>query len=222
MNKIMKIGKRHIIGVMSVYMLFAVNVFAQQDRYAKTLLDEVSKKYDNYKTIQANFTFKALPADGSGYDDRGTLFLNKSTNQYRINLENQEILSDGKSVWSVIHDYEEVQINEADSTSDAIGPTNLFTFYKNGFKYLTMDDEREAGKLYNVIELSPNDTQKNYFKIKLRINQNKHIHDVTIFDKSGARYTYTIDTLYVNHVLPSSRFTFEKGKYPNYEVVDLR
>jgi len=215
---------RKMKGILIAFMvLFSVAVVvAQTDPHAKKLLDEVSKKYDAYRTIQSDFTFAAQQVQGESYSDKGTLYLNKPRNQYRINLSAQELIGDGKATWSILKEDKEVQVNEADNSTDAIGPNNLFTFYKEGFKYVSMDDERLGQETLNVIELSPIDTRKNYFKIKLRVNKNKHIHDVLIFDKSGARYTYTIKALYVNHQIPDTYFAFNKSNYTGYEVVDLR
>jgi len=203
--------------------LFSMSSAVAQDRYAKSLLDEVSKKYDSYKTIQSNFTFKAVQAKGESYTDKGEMFLNKPAQQYKIVLPAQELISDGKSTWSVLKEDKEVQVSDADHSNESIGPNNIFTFYKTGFKYISMDDENvaSAGKL-KVVELSPIDTKRNYFKIKLRVNKNNHIHDVTIFDKSGSRYTYTINTLYVNNPIAPQTFQFQKVNYPGFEVVDLR
>lgn len=212
--------KKTVILLLSVFA--TICAFAQTDAAAKKLLDEVSKKYDSYRTIQADFTFNAQQPQGSPYSDKGVLYLNKPKNQYSIQLTTQNLISDGKSTWSVLKEDQEVQVTAADNTNDAIGPNNLFTFYKTGFKYVSMDNERVGQDVLNVIELSPIDTKKNYFKIKLRINKNKHIHDVLIFDKSGAKYTYTIKSLYVNHPINASQFTFNAKDYPKYEIVDLR
>jgi len=213
--------KKQII-VLTLFLWSTLAAFAQNDPAAQKLLDQVSKKYDAYNTIQSNFGFSAQQAKGESYADQGTLFLNKLKNQYRIQLSSQELISDGKTTYSILKEDKEVQIADADNSSSSIGPNNLFTFYKSGFKYVSADDERVSGEVLNVVELSPTDTKNNYFKIKLRINKNKHIHDVLIFDKSGARYTYTIKTLYVNNPLANSNFTFNKANYPKYELVDLR
>lgn len=194
----------------------------ENDAFAKKLLDEVSQKYDGYKTIMSDFRFEGVMPDGESYSDGGTLRLEKQTNKYRIKLNSQEMISDGKSSWFILPEDKEVQITEVDNTSGAIAPNNLFTFYRTGYKYISMDDERENGEVYNVVELSPLETNSNYFKIKLRINKNKHIHDVTVFDKGGSRYTYTIRTLYVNQDINPSFFTFQKERYAGYDVVDLR
>lgn len=204
------------------FVLFAFQSYAQTDDYAKKLLNEVSKKYDAYKTIQSDFSFTAKQAEGDDYADSGVLFLNKPDNKYRIKLRSQDLISDGKAVWSISKETKEVQVSEVESNDNTIGPNNLFTFYQKGFKYISMDDERDGKDVLNVIELSPTDASANYFKIKLRINKNKHIHDVAIFDKSGAKYTYKINALYVNNDIPAGNFKFNKAAYSGYEVVDLR
>lgn len=200
----------------------ALLTFAQTDPAAKALLDKVAKKYDGYKTIQSDFSFTAKQAEGEAYTDKGKMALNKPKNQFQIQLTDQDIISDGKTTWSILKQDKEVQLTTADNSGESIGPNNLFTFYKKGFKYVSMPDERQGQDVLKVVELSPLDTQKNYFKIKLRINKNMHIQDVQIFDKSGARYTYSIQTLYVNQPIPASNFTFQAAKYKDFEIVDLR
>jgi len=205
-----------------VALLSATFAFGQNNS-AKNILDEVSKKYDSYNTIQSDFTFKAAQANGENYTDKGQLFLNKAANQYKITLPTQDLISDGKSTWSVLKEDKEVQVSDADNSGQSIGPNNIFTFYKSGYKFgsSTSESVGSAGKV-TAIDLTPEDSKSNYSKIQVRINKNKHIHDVTIFDKSGAKYTYTINTLFVNSPIAGSTFQFNKGKYSDFEVVDLR
>lgn len=208
----------------AIAFLFIGNIHAsaQADGEAERILKQVSDKYDAYKTIQANFEFLVELPESDTHTDKGTLYLDKPHNSYRIKLSNQEVISDGKSVWSILPEDEEVQITDPMENDEAIGPNNIFTFYKKGYKYVRMEDEFSKGKRLKVIELAPENTQQNYFKIKLRINENSHIHDVKIFDKSGARYTYSITNLYVNHTINRGHFSFQKEKYKNFEIVDLR
>lgn len=213
-----------LVWMVALFSWTTVNTIQAQenDAFAKKLLDEVSQKYDGYRTIMSDFRFVATMPDGESYSDGGTLRLEKQSNKYRIKLNSQEMISDGKSSWFILPEDKEVQITEVDNNSGAIAPNNLFTFYRTGYKYISMDDERENGEVFHVIELSPLETNSNYFKIKLRINKNKHIHDVTVFDKGGSRYTYTIRTLYVNQDIAPSFFTFQKERYTGYDIVDLR
>lgn len=200
--------------------------FGQTDAAAKKILNEVSKKYSSYKTIQSDFTLSIQDANKKMHTTKGVMYFNKPQNQYAISLPEQEVISDGKSVWNISKDIKEVQISENDNSSSTIGPNNLFTFYQKGYKYVLMPDEkiiRQGNQeMAKVIELSPEDTKTNYFKIKLRINKNNHIQDVTIFDKSSNRYTYTIHSLYLGKKFSPQLFSFQKDKYKDYEIVDLR
>lgn len=194
-----------------------------QNRDAKEILDEVSKKYDAYRTIQSEFTFHAKAADGATYADQGKLYLNKTANQYKIVLEDQDLISDGKSTWSVLKQDKEVQISPADAEAQSIGPNNIFTFYQDGYQLVSAGQESvsSVGTL-QTITLTPEDQQSNYAKIRIRINTKNHIHDVMVSDKSGAVYTYTIQALYVNHTIPAATFRFQETSYPGFEIVDLR
>lgn len=212
---------RRMIVIMA-FLCATATAFAQTDSKAKKLLDEVSAKYDAYRTVQSDFSFVMQQAQGGSHEDKGTLFLNKPKNQFRIELNDQDIISDGKSTWSVLKEDQEVQVTDSDNQTESIGPNNLFTFYKKGFAYKSMKDESLGKAPLRVIELTPTDSKTNYVKIKLRINSNSHIHDVSVFDKSGAQYTYTINTLYVNHQIPTTKFVFNTANYPDYEIVDLR
>jgi outer membrane lipoprotein-sorting protein len=209
-----------------IFTLFCLGSFAQTDRAVQELLDKVSKKYDTYKTVRSDFTLEVKDAQGQSFKHTGIMLFNKSKGQYRIKIQDDDIISDGKSVWNISTELKEIQVTEVEDNPNSIGPNNLFSFYKTGYKYLSMPDEqvKKNGKAASVkvVELSPLDTKTNYFKIKLRINDNMHIQDITIFDKSNNRYIYTIQSLYVNQNLRQSNFQFNKDSYKGYEIVDLR
>ena len=124
---------------------------------------------------------------------------------------------------TILKDEKEVQIAEIEKNTDAIDPSNIFSFYKTGFKYTLVGNEKAGTTVLNVVQLTPTDTKKNYTKIKLRINKStKLIHDATIYDKNGGQYNYTIKSQTPNKSLDNSLFTFNKNKYSGYEIVDLR
>ncbi|MGJ1324867.1 LolA family protein [Sphingobacterium faecium] len=210
-----------LLGVITL--VGAMPAFAQQDA-AKKLLAEVSKKYDSYQTIQANFSFSVVQAANKGrYSDTGILYLDKKNNKYQITMNSQDLISDSKNLHTILKDEKEVQIAEIEKNTDAIDPSNIFSFYKTGFKYTLVGNEKAGTTVLNVVHLTPTDTKKNYTKIKLRINKStKLIHDATIYDKNGGQYNYTIKSQTPNKSLDNSLFTFNKSKYSGYEIVDLR
>lgn len=199
-------------------------LWAQSDPAAAALLKQVSAKYATYQTIQADFTLGIQQANqGAPYQQTGSLSMESKTGKFHIVMDGQVMISDGKAQWTILEDEEEVQIVDANADPDGISPTTIFSFYNKGYKYVSAADEKSGAAALSVVELSPEDTRKPYFKIKLRINKSsKLIHDVTIFDKNGSRYTYAIQNLRANQPISADKFTFDKRKYPGLEVVDLR
>jgi outer membrane lipoprotein-sorting protein len=48
------------------------------------------------------------------------------------------------------------------------------------------------------------------------------IQTTKIFEKTGNRYTYSVNNMKTGSSIPESTFLFNAKKYPGVEVVDLR
>lgn len=212
------------IGLVLSFLLLTISQYSYaQNNAAKALLNKVSQKYNGYKTMQAGFTLDIRQANGSSHSDAGTLYLDKANNKYHVNTKNQILISDSKTQWNIMKAEKEVEISEASNSTNEINPTNIFTFYTSGFNYALANTEKAKGISLSVVELKPIDSKKNYSKIKLRINKaNNLIYDTTIFDKSGNRYTYSLNSQEGNKAIASSFFTFNKSNYTGFDIVDLR
>jgi Outer membrane lipoprotein-sorting protein len=199
--------------------------YAQTDPAAKTLLDKVSRTYEKHRLIKADFTVAVQqPGQAAGQVvESGTLYMETSTGKYSISMKSQELISDGKTQWMVLKEEKEIQVTDADQSSEAISPVNIFSFYKTGYKYVSAPAERVGSVQLNVVELSPEDRTSPYFKIKLRVNNATNmIHDLMLFDKGGSRYTYTITGTKTDPAINAGKFTFNPRSYPSFEIVDLR
>lgn len=200
--------------------------FLSQSMTNQNPLDKINSVYQAYKTIEADFSLKYFRNDQDqfGQTEQGKLLLDQSAGKYRISTTDQELISDGNTQWAVLKDADEVQItNVSDQEEGAISPTNVFSFFQKGYTYKQLASEQLGNKKLLVLELIPEDKRQNYNKIQLRVDQaNNHIHDVTIFDKNKSRYVYRISNLKTNQSIENSQFVFNKAKYPNMEIVDLR
>jgi len=215
--------KKQLWLVLSLLLLTMSQYSYAQNDAAKALLNKVSQKYNGYKTIQAGFTLDIKQANGSSHSDVGTLYLDKANNKYHVNTKNQILISDSKTQWNIMKAEKEVEISEANNSTNEINPTNIFSFYTSGFKYALAGTEKVKGMSLSVVELTPVDSKKNYSKIKLRVNKvNNLIYDTAIFDKSGNHYTYTLKAQEGNKAIASSFFTFNKSNYSGFDIVDLR
>ncbi len=215
---------KKIIVVLLVTMGFTVSLQAQTDAKAKSILTQVSKKYRAYDIVKTEFVFSLDNQQAKIKEtQQGTLYVKANANKYKVVMKDQELISDGKSQWTYLKEDREVQVTDVDNSSDAINPAKIFTLYEQGFKYLYTGESKIAGKVYQMIDLSPVDTKRSYFKIRLSIDKNaKQIASAVIFEKSGNKYTYEIKSFVPNVKIAESAFSFDAKKYPGVEVVDLR
>lgn len=218
--------------IYTLFILATAQAFAQKDAQAKVILNQVSQKYRSFTTIKSDFTFTIdNPQEGIKQTQNGSLIVQSKTNKYKISLYNtgnkpdveQEIISDGKKQWTYLKKDKEVQLSNANNNSDGFNPSQLFTIYEKGYKYLYTGDQKSGGKIYQVIELTPENTQKQFFKIKLLIDKvKKQLYNALIFDKNGTKYNYTIRSFINSPQVPDNTFTFDLKAHPGVEVVDLQ
>lgn len=206
--------------------------FAQKDADAKKILHQVSAKYRSYDVIKTDFTFTYENTQAGTKDSQsGTMISRSKANKYKVTIYSpeekqtvdEEIISDGKSQWTYVRKNKEVELAEVDNSSESLNPAQIFTVYEKGYKYVYNGDTKVDGKLCQVIDLTPEDEKKPFFKIRLSIDKaKKQIYSAMIFDKNGSRYNYVIHTFTPNVKVPESTFTFDKKNYPGAELVDLR
>lgn len=199
-------------------------VVAQTDAKAKAILSEVSKKYRSYDIIKTDFTFTLDNPQAKVKETQvGTLYAKAKSNKYKVVLKSQELISDGKSQWTYSKADKEVQLSAVDNSSTSINPAQIFTIYEKGFKYLYGGEKKVNNRVVHVIDLTPTDSKRSFFKVRLNVDKvSKQISNAIIFDKNGNRYTYLIRTFTPNVKIPESTFAFDSKKYPGVEVVDLR
>src|SRR5690606_26572180 len=108
--------------------------------------------------------------------------------KYRLAVSGQEIINDGKLMWTYLKDVNEVTITESDAEAEAMSPGKIFEMYKKGYKYALAGSEKRDGINYHVIELSPEDRSNPVFKVRLFINQkDKTLKSWQMFRNNGNR-----------------------------------
>ncbi|HEY9195066.1 MAG TPA: outer membrane lipoprotein carrier protein LolA [Mucilaginibacter sp.] len=207
--------------------------FAQKDSQAKAILNQVSIKYKSYDAIKADF---ALTLDnqqaGIKETQTGTLISKAKAGKYRVTLYSsaaskdidKEIINDGKSQWTYLKKDKEVQVADAAKGGDGISnPSQIFTIYEKGYKYLYTGEQKIAGKAYQVIELTPENEKQSIFKVRLLIDKvKKQIYSALLFDKNGNKYNYAVKSFTANPPVADSTFGWDAKAHPGVEVVDLR
>lgn len=215
---------KKLIGILSIGLIsIAQTTLAQNDAKAKTILDNVTKKVNSFKSMKANFSLNLTSANGKTKQSKSGTFLMKGS-KYRINIQGQEIICDNKTVWTYIKENNEVQINNYNPNEQTISPTKLITnFYDKEYKYKYIGIKKAGGKNCDAIELTPINTSKQFSKVEILVDKaSGTIAGGSITEKNGNNYTYTISNFVGNAPVEDKLFFFDPKAYKGIEIVDLR
>lgn len=206
--------------------LFAAPLSAQNNvQRAKQILDKLSKTYKSHKSIKADFTITTINRDKTKMSQKGTIWVKKKF--FKIAMSDQEIMCDGKTIWTWQKEVNEVQIKNYNPSSREIQPSQLFTIWEQGFNYAWVGVATQGGKKVDEIDLVPKDGKegKDYSKVKLFVNSaTNQMVSATIIKKNGMKTTYTINNQSTKERLTKSDFKMDtKAKQKaGAEIVDLR
>lgn len=198
---------------------------SDSDPEAKLMLDKMRDKYQNYKSIQANFDL-ALAFPNQPVENQKIEIL-QSAEKYRLEMPGRTIISDGVSIWMVLHRNKEVQINSAPEPGEDQGimsPQSLFNIYEsNEFVYAISNERKEGNTFVQQIEFKPIDTFSDYSKLRLTLSKNDaSFKRIKTFGKDGSQFTLTLTELSPNIKTAATDFSFNKADYPGYYIEDLR
>ena len=213
---------KQLLSWFTLIMLSTGSLFAQSDAQSQKILKGVSARYKGYTSLSASFTLNILDQKSQKQEKQSGSILLKG-DQFRLSMNDQTIISDGKTTWTYLEESNEVQISENVNDENAITPANIFTMYEKGFKSKFNGEKSVNGKTQQIIELVPEDTKKSFFKVQLQIDKaGQYVSEAKVFDKSGNIYTYSIQKFTPNATVTADQFTFNASTYPGIEIVDLR
>jgi outer membrane lipoprotein-sorting protein len=229
-NQITTIMRKRTLPIVLSLMILCVTAAAQvpkamgkSDAEAKKVLDAVSAKFKTFKSVKASFALKIENATGKVQGTKAGTVMMKGV-KYKVSITGQEIFCDGATIWTYDMAANEVQVSALDNSSGSITPQKLFTnFYDKDFLFMLNPDVTKAGKTYQVVELTPVDKTKPFFKVVIEVDKaSKVIMSTRVFEKNGNRYLYAINSMATTATIPDDSFAFNLKKYPGVEVIDLR
>ncbi len=204
--------------LIAILIVFSVSGIAQNDKKATAILDEVSVKTKSYKTIKIDFTYAMDNAKEKIHDKfKGTLV--SKGDKYKLTAAGQDVISDGKTIWTYLKDANEVQINNVGEDEDSFTPTKMLSGYTKDFKSKFIEEKGNE----QVIELYPLKKGKTFTKVRLTIDKaKKQISRFVIYDRSGSTFSYIIEKFVADQPIADTVFTFNKAEHPGVDVNDMR
>ncbi|MFC3879067.1 outer membrane lipoprotein carrier protein LolA [Algoriphagus namhaensis] len=204
-------------------LIFSIQVKAQKDPKAKSVLDAMSTKYQAMNGFTANFDFTY--SDAGGVSDKQSGEIAVKAEKYRLKLPDQEIFNNGKTVWTYIvtDTYKEVTVNDVSQMEGELTPSNIYRMYEEGFDYSLKGEKLYQGQTVQVVELVAQQSGAPFERVNLMINKaSKNLMGWEMFDGQGGTFSYTFVNLKTATNLAESYFTFDPKSYPGVEIIDLR
>ncbi|MDN5200614.1 outer membrane lipoprotein carrier protein LolA [Fulvivirgaceae bacterium BMA10] len=195
---------------------------AQQDARAKGVLDAMSKKYQSIPSFKAKFS-QILENDEESINEEFSGEITIKGQMFKLVMGEQEIFNNGTTQWTYLKEVNEVNIDTYEPEDGEINPTNIYNAYKEGYKYVYLEDQQEKGRSLAIIDLIPEDKSLQFFKIRMKIDKGDNsLKSWRMFDKNGNRYEYRITAFDSKFTASNNYFEFNPAKYPGVEVIDLR
>lgn len=194
--------------------LWSVSIFSQNSNEAKSLLDEVAKKVEAYENIYIEFDHKFDNEDADIHQEtRGNVTLKKEL--YHLNYMGTEQIFDGIKTYLIIHEDEEVIIqNSDDNNEDTLTPSKMFSFYKNGYTYEMAELKTVKGIKIQYVKLTPIDSNSEILHVQVGIDvKTKHIFNVIETGKNQTITTLEVRTFKTNQPISEKLFIFDTLKY---------
>jgi len=204
--------------MIATLVILSIASFAQNDKKATAILDEVSAKTKLYKTIKIEFTYAMDNAKEKIHDKFKGSLLSKG-DKYKLTAAGQDVISDGKTMWTYLKETNEVQINTAGEDDDSFTPTKLLSGYGKDYKSKFIEEKGNEQK----IDLYPLKKGKTFTKVQLTIDKNKkQISKFVIYDRSGSTFSYIVDKFIADQAIADTVFSFNKAEHPGVEINDMR
>jgi outer membrane lipoprotein-sorting protein len=204
--------------VQIIFLLFTcIFAQAQKDKKAKQLLDQVTQKIKTYDNIVIDFKYSLNNSkEKINQDSKGNVTM--KGNMYVLNLMGVTKMFDGKKIYNINPEDEEITISKFDEKDEtAITPSKMLTFFNKGYKCSWDILQEMKGKKVQYVKLIPNNKKDQRKEILLGIDvATKNIYNLIEVGRNGTKTTLTVNSFKTNQTLDPNQFTFVASKYKNY------
>lgn len=200
--------------ILVVVLVFSANLAIGQDSAkAKALLDDVYTKINGYENIFVDFKYVLNNVEADiNQETRGDVTLNGD--KYLFNIFGTQQLYDGSKVYTIVPENEEVTIENKSEEEDALTPSKMLTFYKDGHTYTWDILQTVQGRKIQYVKLVPMDTDAEIKSILMGVDaETKHIYKLIYSGENGTTTTITVNSFKTNQPLSKTLFTFDESRF---------
>ncbi len=204
-----------------LYLACIFGVQAQKDPQARQLLDRSATIFTK-NSVQ--ITFSIQPQD-NGFETAPVQgIISIKGNKFLLETPSTITWFDGKTQWSYLPANQEVNIsNPTPEELQSINPYAFIGLYKQGYQYSIGTLKTYKGKAITEINLHAESAKSEIQQATLYVDRtNGQPFFIKITDCNKNTNAIEVISLKKGLNLPDNLFTFDKKKYPQAEIIDLR
>lgn len=204
---------KKIILSLTIIMLAICAQAQSADDFFKNVIEK-TKSYDNINII---FRYKMINKE-AGINESMQGYGSMKGDSFKINVNGQELISDGEILWTHLIDDEEVMISEVTEDNNTSPLAIIDSFSENiEVNFITNDNpdittieiKEKEGETFDKIEISVN-------------NKDLKIKEIHAYTADNNEFIYEINEFSTNQELPDDFFKFNETLHPNVEIIDMR
>lgn len=204
-------------------MMISTSLKAQSDEKASALVNQVLQKVRSYNNIKVDFTYTLQNnKENISQSTRGELQVKREL--YRLQLMGATRIFDGEKLYTIVPADEEVTISDYDKNDeDGISPSQMLTFFEEGYVYKWKGEENLEGRVYQEIKLIPKDSDAKVKDIVLYIDkQTSNIYKMVQHLDNETNTIVEVNQFKTDSTLPKKLFKFDEKKYESYYINRIR
>ncbi len=206
---------------LSILMLLflAIPVHSQD---VEDIIEEIQDTYEDMDNFTATFKrVESFKLTGTVSETVGKVWVKDGT-RYRFESAEQQIITDGKTVWNYNAINKQVIIDRVRRESGALLPRDMLFKYPKEYYSTLIRTEKNNGKDVYIIKLTPRGKVTGVVKsMKIWVEEDRwFITKIEITDLNNNTTLFEISDIDVKTKLKDSLFTFKD--IPGVRVIDMR
>ncbi len=204
----------------SAFLMLTVPLWAGDS--AADIIEEIQEKYERFKNFSAEFVqTEHFSMTGSKNEVTGKIYV-KDGVKYRLESEDQIIVTDGKDMWTYSAFNKQVILDNFKEGDGSLLPRDMLFRYPNEFLATLLDEVEIDGEDFYLLKLDPRENVHGFIKtMKIWVNQDTYlIKRIEYTDFNDSVTDLTIRKIDTQSSLSDDLFTFQAKE--GVEVVDLR
>lgn len=204
---------KKILSTLAIIILTISSQAQTADEFFKSVIEK-TKSYDNISIV---FNYKMINK-AAGINESMPGYGSMKGDSFKINVSGQELISNGKVLWTHLVDDEEVMISDV-SDGGSSSPLAIIDSFSDNVQidFISIDNSD-----IKVIEVKEKDGDT-FDKIQITVNsKDLKIKKIHAYGLDNNEFVYEITEFTTNQELPDDFFIFNEALHPNVEIIDMR